>query len=153
MAHLKTEGARCWAVSLTFDWRYICKTFNMALYKKSCDDFKMCKISGTCKAGVAVICCTVFMKTTAIQRKWQEKKSLHDLRGLSQTDRQTLRSEIQSLWRGYEHLLDVCDTTVESRGGKRVEVKRAAGQDCLGWLIGCHQPLTSSQSVTPQLTR
>lgn len=47
MPDLKTEEAQSWAVFPTFDWKYICKTYNMVFYKKTCDEFKMCKISGT----------------------------------------------------------------------------------------------------------
>lgn len=93
----------------------------------------------TCKAGAAVICCAVFMKTTAIQRKnWP---MLHDLRGgkpifiqLLHTDTEIWMNEtacglvpedISILWK--------CrDRKVKCRGREKLEVKRAAGQ---GWLI------------------
>lgn len=45
MSHLKTEEVQ-WGVFPTFDWKNICKIYNMLLYKKTCDEFKMCKISG-----------------------------------------------------------------------------------------------------------
>lgn len=62
-------------------WQYVRQTSYTTLYNRSCDDFKMCKLAAhyTYKAGAAVICCTVFMKTTSNQRR-RKCARLHNLR-------------------------------------------------------------------------
>lgn len=107
----------------------------------------MCKISGTCKAAAAVICCTVFKTAAAIQRKWQRF-----LRGqkLSYQALAARQWNLRSTPAGYEHLAAVWQRW-RAVGGNGVDLSRLVIQRCLDG-VRCHPPLSSSQPLPPQMT-
>lgn len=72
---MKTEETQCCLPTFLIGSAFV-KPLVWCFMRKVVMTSRCAKLAAyyTCKAGAAVICCTIFMKTTAIQRKWQGKK-------------------------------------------------------------------------------
>lgn len=139
MPHLKSEKALCSFPCDLIGSTFV-KPFIWCFIRRAVMTSRCAKLVAhyTCKAGAAVICCAVFMKTTAIQRKWQEKKgNVNNLTGwktiFTLAEIEIWKSETaQSLTPENMKIFWMCKIL-------QLElVEWAAGQNWLGWLIGWH---------------